>query len=134
MKVAGDIVAGAHIHERRFYFSADIHHVRTPGVEVAAYRSVGRAWEIALHDDSLSLLLNGRLGNGNGAEEPFGVRMQCPAEDLLALGKLHDLAEIHNGHAVADVSDNADIVSYEEIGKAEFLLQLEEQIQNLGLD
>jgi hypothetical protein len=34
---------------------------------------------------------------------------------------LHDGAQVHNGHAIAQVTDHGEVVSYEEISETEFV-------------
>ena len=54
--------------------------------------------------------------------------------EVVGGGDLDHAAEIHDRHAVADVLDDRQVVSDEEIGQSEFLLQVLEQIDDLGLD
>src|SRR5581483_9223597 len=51
-----------------------------------------------------------------------------------AWGGLDNAAEIHHGDAAADVLDDREVVGDEQIGDAEFLLQILQQIDDLGLD
>jgi len=44
------------------------------------------------------------------------------AEELFGLGHLHDLAQIHHGDAVADMSHDREIVRDEQIRQPEFFL------------
>ena len=46
----------------------------------------------------------------------------------------HQLAVLHDGDLVRQILDYAEIVGDEEIGDPEFLLQLLQQIEDLGLD
>ena len=43
------------------------------------------------------------------------------------------LADVHHRHPVADVLDHAQVVGDEEVGQPELLLQIEQQIEDLGL-
>ena len=47
---------------------------------------------------------------------------------------LDDPAEIHHRNALGDVLDNRQIVGDEEIGEPELLLQVLQQVDDLGLD
>ena len=47
---------------------------------------------------------------------------------------LDQLADVHHRHAVADVLDHAQVVGHEQVGQPELLLQILEQVQDLGLD
>ena len=55
-------------------------------------------------------------------------------EEILGGGELDDLAEVHHRDAVGDVADDGEVVGDEEVGEVELLLQLHEQVQDLGLD
>jgi hypothetical protein len=56
------------------------------------------------------------------------------AEELVAVGDLHHLAEVHDRDPVRDVPDNGQVVRDEHVGNAEPLLQLLEQVDYAGLD
>jgi len=47
---------------------------------------------------------------------------------------LYDLAEIHDRHPVAEVTDHSEIVGDEQEGETELLLHLLEEIHDLGLN
>ena len=49
------------------------------------------------------------------------------------LGDLDDLAEIHDGDAVADVLDDREVVGDEQVGQAELALQVAQQVDHLRL-
>ena len=53
---------------------------------------------------------------------------------LLGRGKLHDLAQIHHPDALAAVLHHAQVVGDEEIGQVQLLLQVLQQVDDLGLD
>ncbi len=55
-------------------------------------------------------------------------------EDGARLTHLHDLPQIHHGHATADVFDQPQIVRDEQVRQLEPLLQIEEQRDDLGLN
>jgi hypothetical protein len=57
-----------------------------------------------------------------------------PGEQGLGGGRLHHPAEIHDDHPVGEVLDHAEIVADEEVGEAEFLPEVHEEVQDLGLD
>ena len=56
------------------------------------------------------------------------------AEQILRIGYLHYLSEVHHGDPVANVVDDVKCVSDENEGEAVFLLNLLEEIQDLGLN
>ena len=60
--------------------------------------------------------------------------MRGAAENGFDRPDLGDLAEIHHHHAVAHVAHHVQVVGDEQIGEAEFLLQVQQQVQHLRLD
>ena len=53
---------------------------------------------------------------------------------LIDRAKFDHFAEIHHQHAVGDVADDVEVVADEEIGQAEFALEIGQQIEHLRLD
>ena len=51
-----------------------------------------------------------------------------------ALANLHDAAEVHDRHAVADVLHHAQVVGDEQVGKVHLFLELGQQVDDLRLD
>ena len=47
---------------------------------------------------------------------------------------LNNLSEIHHGHSVRDMLDDADVMADEQVGQVQLLLEVEEQVDDLGLD
>ena len=60
--------------------------------------------------------------------------MERVGEERLLVGVFDDLAEIHDGYAVADVLDHRQVVRDEQVGEALFALQIHHQIDDLRLD
>ena len=54
--------------------------------------------------------------------------------DLLACSDFHHLAEVHHRHAVGDVTHDREVVGDEEVREPELLLELREEVHDLGLD
>ena len=77
-----------------------------------------------------------RAGSGSGtALMSFLVYGCCGFSSTAARGPdLDDLAQIHDGHAVADALHHGDVVADEEIGEPQFLLQVQHQVDDLRLD
>ena len=57
--------------------------------------------------------------------------MARPFEQLEHRGLLHDLTEVHHGHPLREVADDAEIVRDEHVSEAELALQLRQQVQDL---
>ena len=104
----------------------------TAWMEPATERRIDRTGNVALEYDSLLFLL--RIGLWNGRHQRDGIRMERIIKELLLVGKFGDLSQVHYGHPLADMFHNAQIVSDEEIGQAEFFLKIVQQIENLGLN
>ncbi len=67
-------------------------------------------------------------------QEGDGVRVQRPCEEVGRVCQLDHLPEIHDRDPVGDVPDHGEIVCDEQVGQPEVLLQLDEQVEDLGLD
>ncbi len=134
VEVAGHEVAGTLFREEGVDLLADVHHIRAAGVEMTAGGRVDRARHVAGEDDPLALLLDHRIGNRHRRKQGLRVRVQWRVVELVAVGHLDDLAEVHHGHAVGDVAHHRQVVGDEEVGQAELLLEVFEQVHDLGLD
>jgi hypothetical protein len=60
--------------------------------------------------------------------------MASCTEDLVAAAALDDAALAHDGHHVAHVPHDGEVVADEEVGDAEVALEIHEQVQDLALD
>jgi hypothetical protein len=74
------------------------------------------------------------VGNGYRGQERLGVRVTRSAVDLFDGPNLDDLSEVHDGHAVCDVSNDREIVRNEQIRQAELTLQVLQQVDDAGLN
>ena len=75
-----------------------------------------------------------RIGDRHGREQRLGVRVDRPLVELLRRRELDDLAEVHHRDAVGDVADDAEVVGDEDVGQRELVLEVVEQVDDLGLD
>ena len=60
--------------------------------------------------------------------------MQRILVQLVAARQLHQLAQVHHRDAIADVADDGEVVGDEEVGEAELLLQVFQQVDDLRLN
>jgi hypothetical protein len=76
------------------------------------------------------------LGSGarDRRQQRLRVGMQRPIVEIALARDLDQLAEIHHRDAVADVLHHGKVVSDEQIGEAEALLQVLQQVHDLRLD
>ena len=54
--------------------------------------------------------------------------------DLPGVGRLDDFAQVHHRDAVGDVLDHGEVVGDEDERQVHFALQVEQQVDDLGLD
>ena len=99
-------------------------------------RAAGRRGEDAGHlaFERLPVGLLGRLNFGNRGHKGDGVRMKGIIVKLGDGGLLDDFAHIHHGDDVAGELDDGEVVRNEQVGEGEFLLEVFEEIEDLGLD
>jgi hypothetical protein len=101
-------------------------------VEAAAGRRRGRRRHVAAHDRGGAAAR--RVERGHGREQRLRVGVLRRAEERLGLALLHDLSEVHDRHSIGEIAHHAEIVRDEEIGEAELLLEVAQQVQHLRLD
>src|SRR5690606_23894694 len=129
--VAGDVVAGRDLAQDRRDVAALVDGEGAARVEVAAARRVGGVGDLA--GQSLQRRAVVRVGDGHGLHQRRGVGVLGAVEQGFGRRQFHDLADVHDRHAVADVLDDAQVVSHEQVGQVEAALQVEEQVEDLRL-
>ncbi len=70
----------------------------------------------------------------HGAQQPFGVRVLRAREQLFDRRLFDDAARVHDGDAVGDFGDDAEVVRDEEHGEVARPPQLVDQLKNLRLN
>ena len=101
--------------------------------EPAALHVACHLADLSLEDDPLPLVLSSRVWYRDGGQECRRVRMRRPLVDLVGVALFDDLAEVHHSDPVADVSDDREIVGDEQVGNAQLVLQLGQQVDHLRL-
>ena len=99
----------------------------TTGVKPAARRRIDRVGRIARDRRHLGAAVG--IGGRHRREQRPRIGMRRMVPDLVDRAELDDLAEIHHQHAVGDVAHDVEIVADEEIGQAEFALEIDEQVR-----
>jgi len=130
--VAGNEVVGLDLLEGGSFLGAALHALGAAAVEGASGGGIHGGGEVALEDHAL--LLGSDLGYGHCGEQSTGVGMELVVVQLAFIGQLDQLAQIHNADTVGNVTDNAQVMGDEEVSKAEVILQLGEQVEDLGLN
>src|SRR5215469_4843677 len=75
-----------------------------------------------------------RLGHRYGGHQRDGVRVVWRGVQRVPPRDLHQLAEVHHRDSVADVPVDRQIVSDHDVGQAELVLQVLQQVHHLRLD
>src|SRR3989338_8683333 len=115
-----------------FHLVTDILSVAAARMEAAARWRMDRTWHIPFKDHPLLHTI--RVRDGNCRQKRPGIRMFGFLVDLVAGGDLDDFSQIHDRHAMTYMLDHPEIVRNKEIGKMHLLLELLEEIDNLGLN
>ena len=103
-------------------------------VEPARARRIDGARNVPFEDDRLTLPPELGIRDRNRGQERARIRVLRLAVQRLAVGNLGDLPEIHDHHAVRDVSDDIEIVGDEDVRQPEVVLQVLQQVEDLRLD
>ena len=104
----------------------------TPGGEGAALGGIEHVHGRTLDGDQPLIALG--VHAGHGAQQAHGVGVAGLVEDVVYRPLLHDLAGIHDGDLVADLSHHAQVVGDEDNAHVSLLLELLHELQNLGLN
>ena len=103
----------------------------TACVENAAARWVGGARDLTLQLDPLA---SAAIDRGHRREQRLGVGVVGPVEDGGSETDLHQPPEVEDRDAVRDVAHHTEVVGDKEIGDPLPLLELDEEVEDGGLD
>ena len=106
--------------------------MKAAGGEAAARLGIDGRAHFAFEDDPL--LAGVELGDGYGREKGAAVGMDGLGEEFLGGAALDDLAHVHDDDIVGDVLHDGEVVGDEEVGEAELVLEVHEEVEDLGLD
>ena len=132
--MAGCPVAGGDLLELGHLVCALLIRIGAAGAETAARRRVQGAGHIALQHDTLGLACRDGVCHRDGRDQAAGVGVDAVSDQLVAVGQLYHLAQIHDADAVGDVLDNAQVMGDEQVGQTHLLLQILEHIDDLCLN
>ena len=107
------------------------HRLRAARVEVATRRRIHRRRDLAAdrHEAAVAPVQPRHL-----VEQGLRVGMQRRREQRRGRRHLDDAAQVHHHDPVGQMAHDAQVVADEQIGQAELLAQVHEQVQHLGLD
>ena len=126
------MAGGVDLGQLRAFAGADGLRERAARVEAAAGRRVDRVRRIAGDRGRLGTVVG--VGRRHRGQQRAGVGMRRLVPDVIDRAEFDDLAEIHHQHAVRNVADDVEVMADEQIGQAEFALQIDQQVQHLRLD
>ncbi len=110
-----------------------IRRVAAARVEGAARRRPRRIGDLARKADARAGPPQAGIGHRHGGEQRLGVGVLRIGEERRRRRFLDDAADIHHRDPVRDVLDDREVVRDEEIGEAELVLQVLEQVESLRL-
>ena len=117
---------------KRLNLGTDGHGKWAAWVEAAARGRIEGARNLAGDDDFLALFIG--MGRQGGGKQRLCVGMQRFVAQLVAGALLHDLAKVHDDDIGAQVQDGREVMGDEQITETQLLLQVLQQIHNLGAD
>src|SRR6266571_5505693 len=124
-------VRGTDVIERRMFALWTLPRVRTPFAESTAVRPVGWCRNGSWNDvEPLLIVADVR----HRVHQAFGVGVVRPSEELGDGRLLDDFARVHHDDPRSSLGDHSEIMSDHQNRGAEFLLQMDQQIQNLRLN
>ena len=130
-EVTGHLVARGELAHLGDLFGAPGLGPRAAGAETAARRRVDRAGGLA--DQGHRVRRGLGVGLDRGGEERRRVVVGRRLVEQVGGGDLAEAAQVHDGHPVAHVLDHRQVVGDEEDGQVVLLLQVLEQVEDLGL-
>ncbi len=86
-----------------------------------------------MQHDALACALELRIGLGHRRQQGLRVRVCGSGVDLLGGADLHDLAQVHHRHHIADVTHHRKVVRDEQVAEPEAILQVVEQVHHRAL-
>src|SRR5665213_4592339 len=122
------------VDQRGLFFGADGLRLPAARPEAAAGWRVRRARHVALEHDPLAAPALPRLLDRNRRQQGLRVGMRRLLVDLMLRPDLDDLAEIHDGDAVADMPNARQGMRDEDVRQAEVPLKRFEQVHDLRAD
>ena len=133
-EVAGGDVAALLGLQQRLLGAADLLRLPAARVEPARRRRVGRRRHVAGEDLALLRRRERRVGDRHGRHQRARVRHPRVRVELVGVGQLDDLAEVHHRDAVAHVAHDREVVGDEDQRQAEVALEVAQQVEDLRLD
>ena len=132
-EVAGNWMTLPSVDEFGCLFGTNPLSLPAPCAETTTRGRVRRTGHITLEHDPSPILPPCRIGDRNCGKERLRVRVRRVVVDLILVALLDDFAEIHHGDAIAEMAHHRQVVSDEQVGNAELVLDVFEEIHHLCL-
>ena len=97
---ASELVTRSHLNQRRQLSAADFLRLPAPRVEHATGGWVGRAGQVALQQDALTVALDLGVRNRNCRQQRHRVRVSWALVQVTGVSRLDNVAEVHDGNTV----------------------------------
>src|SRR5580692_11194267 len=107
------VVTGFDFSEHRTFHPAPSLGDWAAWMKMTAGRWIDRAWHVAGH--AMFGPRQRRIGQWDGGEQRFGVRVQRVGEQRGLVSVFDDPSEIHHGDAVTDMLDHREVMRHEQI-------------------
>ncbi len=131
VEIAGDGVIRAHRAQRGRRIGTVRHREGAAGAEAAAGGRIDRVGRIA--GDRRAIHAPVGIHGGRRGKQRLRVGMLGRLRQRVGGAHLHHLTQVHDQHATADVLDHVQVVRDEHVGERALQLQLEQEIEHLGL-
>jgi hypothetical protein len=69
-----------------------------------------------------------RVKFGDGLKQDLSVGMEWPAEEIFSIGHFHHPSQIHDGNSITDMFDDTKVMGDEEIGEAQLIPQVHQEV------
>ena len=99
----GNLVPIAQILQCRNLFPTPVGSLRTSVMERTTGRSPRQTRDFPVNRDSLTSVLDFRIGYGDSSKKRLGIGMQGMLIELFTRSYLHNTAKVHDKNAVTDI-------------------------------
>ena len=124
------VFVSVYIHKFRSFLSARRSASGTSGLERTAFWRIYWRRNVSAQYDPFSSLINVR--DRYGRKKRLRVRMGRIVEQFFCVSYFDYMTKVHNRYPVADVSDCAEVMRYEQVCGTELFLHILHQIQDLS--
>jgi hypothetical protein len=105
--------------------------VEAPSGEGTALGQHGGTGRVTWQDNTHPLPR--RIGDRDADSNRHGIGVARAGDHRFDVTVLDDATEVHHGDAMRDLADHGEVVRDEEIGETPVALELEEEVEHLGL-